>query len=152
MSKDVWPGGEDLRRARRVCVCCRVDVLQAGGVWTAVTEDLGARGCRIVTAREPRVGTAVRLRIGADVLDDELEVTGRVAWSGGGRAGLVFANHPSAASPAAWVERLARADPPTLRVRAPLGEEPASIAEARARRTHRDGARELPGPRQAPSA
>src|SRR5512134_706667 len=96
---------EDQRRIPRVTVCCRVDVRGPFGCWTAVTEDVCARGCRIVTTKLPRAGSAIELRISSDLFPESLEVAGEVAWVSGERVGVSFpeAGTRSRMLPSEWV-------------------------------------------------
>ncbi len=100
---------DELRRIQRVKVCCRVDVRDRFGVWTAVTEDVSPRGCRLVTAKLPRIGSALELRLSSDLFSEVLEMTGHAAWVSDLRVGVDFVAGSSRIgrlSPAEWVERL----------------------------------------------
>lgn len=107
---------EDTRRYPRLRARCRVLVRDRYGVWEALTEDLGPRGCRIVTPRPQTVGALVGLVVESDALPDKLEVTGQVVWAvrdQPSRAGISFAgaaSGPGAQNPAAWFAALAAAD------------------------------------------
>jgi PilZ domain-containing protein len=101
----------DERRALRSRVCCRVDVRQRYSTWSAVTEELSARGCRIVTTQSPRLGASLNLTLSSDLLPEDLDVVGEVVWINRGRIGVVFEDAPSprrngSLSPADWVRRL----------------------------------------------
>lgn len=98
--------GDDSRRIDRVSVCCRVDVHDRFGVWTAVTEDVCARGCRILTHRLPRLGSLFSLRLSSDLFDEELHVRARAVWGTAERIGVTFLDTPpraGALSPAEWL-------------------------------------------------
>ncbi len=99
---------DELRRIQRLKVCCRVDVRDRFGVWTAITEDVCSRGCRLVTTNNPRVGALLDLTLSSDLFSEVLEVTGDVAWVSDHRVGVKFAraSRAGAVSPAEWVERL----------------------------------------------
>ena len=102
---------DEQRRIPRVSVCCRIDVRDHFGVWTAVTDDVSARGCRIVTAKLPRVGSQLNLVISSDLFPESLEVTGEVAWVSEDHVGVSFLESAErgrhgAPSPADWVERV----------------------------------------------
>ncbi len=99
---------DELRRISRMKVCCRVDVRDRFGVWTAVTDDVSARGCRLVSGKHPRVGSVLELTLSSDLFPDVLEVTGSAAWVSDRRVGVVFASasRTGGLSPADWVERL----------------------------------------------
>lgn len=98
---------DDLRRIRRVSFCCRVDVHDRLGVWTAITEDVCARGCRILTRRLPGLGSPLLLRLSSDLFPEELEVRARVVWGTADRVGVAFIPHRSRKwklSPAEWID------------------------------------------------
>jgi PilZ domain-containing protein len=100
---------EELRRAPRVRVCCRVDVRQPHGVWSAVTGDLSARGCRIVSSQLPRRGSLLPLRLSSDLFAEELFTIGEVIWVDGEQLGVLFldeAKRNGAISAADWVRQL----------------------------------------------
>ena len=100
----------DLRRFARLPARCRVWVRDRYGVWDAYTEDISARGCRIVTPRPLAVGTLVRLTILDERLEAPLIVTGQVVWAAGERperAGILFAGSPLGGPGAGpWVQSL----------------------------------------------
>jgi hypothetical protein len=116
---------EELRRAERVRVCCRVDVRQPHAVWNAVTDDLSARGCRIVTERLPRLGSHFTMTLSSDLFADELVTIGEVVWIGNDRLGVLFleeAPRHGSLSPAAWLDRVlehGRSHAPTAHGSAP---------------------------------
>jgi PilZ domain len=102
---------DELRRAPRSRVCCRVDIRQAYATWTAVTQEVSVRGCRIVTTQLPRLGALLNLTLTSDVIPDALDVLGEVVWINAGRIGVRFLDAPvpkrvGALSPAVWVQRL----------------------------------------------
>jgi PilZ domain-containing protein len=102
---------DELRRAPRIRVCCRVDVRQRYATWSAVTEELSVRGCRIVTTQLPSLGATLQMRLSSDLFPEELDVIGEVVWIAFGHIGVVFQESPRARkngdlSPAAWVQRV----------------------------------------------
>ncbi len=100
---------DELRRAPRVRVCCRADVRQAHGVLSAVTVDLSARGCRLVTAQLPRLGACVPLRLSSDLFPEELDTVGEVVWVDGEQVGVLFheeATRRGSLSPSEWLEEI----------------------------------------------
>lgn len=102
---------EELRRTPRARVCCRVDVRQRYATWSAVTEELSVRGCRIVTTQLPSLGATLQMRLSSDLFPEELDVVGEVVWIAFGRIGVVFQEPPrtrknGALSPTAWVRRV----------------------------------------------
>lgn len=79
------------------------------GVWTAVTEDVCPRGCRLLTSKLPRVGSLLALTLSSDLFAEALEVGARVAWVSDQRVGVTFVDgsaRPGGLSPTEWVERL----------------------------------------------
>ncbi len=100
---------DDLRRIQRVRVCCRVDVCDRFGVWTAITEDVCSRGCRLVTSKSPRIGSLIELRLSSDLIAEALEIAASVAWVSEHRVGVSFVVadvRPRALSADEWVERI----------------------------------------------
>jgi PilZ domain-containing protein len=100
---------DELRRAPRVRVCCRVDVRQPHGVWSAVTGDLSARGCRIVTSQLPRLGTLLSLRLSSDLFAEDLYTTGEVTRVRDEEVGVQFVDRSGrngAMTVADWVRRV----------------------------------------------
>ncbi len=100
---------DELRRIQRVRVCCRVDVCDRFGIWTAVTEDICARGCRLITAKSPRVGALLELTLWSDLVPEVLEITASVAWTSEDRVGVSFVMGDAGARPISagdWVEQL----------------------------------------------
>ena len=100
---------DDLRRIQRVKVCCRVDARDRFGVWTAVTEDLCAQGCGLVTPTLPRVGSMLELTLWSDLFPEPLEVSANAAWASDRRVGVTFVATESRLgrlSPADWIERI----------------------------------------------
>ena len=104
------------RRAPRVPARLRVEVLHRGLDFQAETEDVGPKGCLVVSPRPLDPGAWVRLMLEADPLPEKLRVTGRVAWAiqpARARAGVAFAEMQVERNrdPFAWFERLMRASP-----------------------------------------
>jgi hypothetical protein len=114
-SVDVAEAREQNRRFPRLRARCRVRVRDRYGVWDAETEDVGPRGCRIVTGRPQTVGALLGLTLESESVRDALEVTGQVVWAvrdGLSRAGISFAgsaSRPGAPGPGAWFAALAAA-------------------------------------------
>lgn len=109
-------GGEESRRFPRLLTRCRVRLRDRFGVWEAETEDLGPRGCRIVSGRPQTVGALVGLTLASEHMPAVLEVTGQIVWTRlerPARAGISFAggaSSPGAPAPATWFEALAAAE------------------------------------------
>jgi hypothetical protein len=105
--------GEDLRRFPRLPARCRAWIRDRFGTAEGETEDIGPRGCRVVTARAQTVGSLVRLTLTSDRLGQPLVVTGQIVWVEQGRparAGVSFTGSATATpGPAAWFQSLAAA-------------------------------------------
>jgi hypothetical protein len=97
------------RRSPRLPAHCRVTVAHGGAGWVAETEDVGPRGCMLISPRPLEVGAAARLIIESERVASPLSVLGRVAWSNGnGRhhAGVAFAERQAGVDPAGWFRKL----------------------------------------------
>jgi hypothetical protein len=108
--------GDRSRRFPRLRARCRVRIRDRFGTWSAETEDVGPRGCRLVGERAHALGALVRLTVESDRIVEPLEVAGQVVWTRAdrlSRAGIWFAGAPSspgAPFPAAWFAALAAAE------------------------------------------
>jgi hypothetical protein len=98
---------DELRRTDRLGVCCRVDVRDRSGIWTAVTEDVCDRGCRVVTGKLPRVGSMLEMTLTSDLFLEPLEVRGQTVWASSERVGIAFlqAAHRGLTS-SEWIARV----------------------------------------------
>lgn len=155
-------GGDEARLFPRIQTRCRVRIRDGLGVFDAETEDLGPRGCRIVTPRPQAEGALVGLALASERVAEVLEVTGQIVWTRlerKPRAGISFvgaASRPGAPGPSAWFEAIAAVEreacsealagpPPEIAVE--IGEPaaaPASLVERlsrRARELHVSGER-----------
>lgn len=96
---------DNLRRVDRMRFCCRALARDRYGIWTAVTEDVSERGCRIITQRALRPGTELVLTLESDLFVDELQVIAEAVWSGPDRIGARFRDAAAGArlTPQAWV-------------------------------------------------
>lgn len=104
------------RRAPRVPVRLRVEVLHRGVDFVAETEDVGPKGCLVASPRPLDPGAWVRLMLQSDRLSQKLRVTGKVAWAlqpKRQRAGVAFAETKAEPDqdPFVWFDRLMRATP-----------------------------------------
>lgn len=107
--------GEESRRFPRLSTRCHVRIRDRFGVWEAETEDVGPRGCRIVTPRPQTVGTMVSLTLESERVAGSLEVTGQIVWTlpeRPARAGVSYAGGaaPGALAPATWFETILAAE------------------------------------------
>jgi len=99
------------RRSPRLPARCRVTVAHGGAGWVAETEDLGPRGCQLLSSRPLDLGGAARLIIESSGVrvPSPLSVLGHVAWrasAGRHRAGVAFADRQPGVDPASWFKRL----------------------------------------------
>jgi len=100
----------DQRRAPRIAAACNVEIDDRFGAWSAVTEDVGLRGCRIVSARAPRLGALVQLTLRSERLAAPLRMAGQAVWARDGRVGIAFVGTlAGAVTPAVWLRELAAA-------------------------------------------
>jgi len=97
------------RRSPRLPARCRVTVAHGGAGWVAETEDVGPRGCQIVSQRPLEAGGVARLIIESARVATPLSVVGRIAWTAGEgrhRAGVAYAERQSGVDPASWFKKL----------------------------------------------
>ncbi len=102
------------RRAPRAPARCRAAVVVSpAGAFDAETEDVGARGCQVVSPERVKKGDAVELLLSTDRFPDELRVSGTVAWVSEQppwRVGIAFdEGHVPAGE--RWFEKLVAATP-----------------------------------------
>lgn len=101
------------RRAVRAPVRCRTAVSSPTGSFDAETEDIGARGCQVVSPRPVNRGDAVRVTIASDKVPEPLVVGGRVAWVSDHfpwHVGIAF-EEEALSRTTEWVQRLVEASP-----------------------------------------
>lgn len=129
----------DARRAPRVPLRLAVTLRHRRAAWAAETEDVGPRGCQLVTLHALPPGSDVVLSVSCPPPAGAVTATGRVAWSrpdAPARLGITF---EVPAAQRGWFEALLAADPRAggAAVRAPLrlrrdtplhlGEPPATV-------------------------
>jgi hypothetical protein len=78
---------------------------------TCATDDIGARGCRLVFAPAPAVGSALEVRLHSEKTSLVAEGSASVAWVSGGQMGLVFAR-PLVANMLPFIRDLLGGDEP----------------------------------------
>ncbi len=101
------------RRAPRAPARCRAAVLTPAGAFEAETEDIGARGCQVVSPKLVKKGDPVRITVSADRVPDELRMAGKVAWVSAQppwRVGIAFDDAKVHAGEL-WFEQLVAASP-----------------------------------------
>jgi hypothetical protein len=105
----------DARRAPRVPLRLAVTLRHGGDAWAVETEDVGPRGCQLVSARVLAPGSAVVLAVSCPAIDRAIAATGRVTWTRPDapiRLGISF-EVPT--SQRGWFEALLAADPRAAR-------------------------------------
>ncbi len=106
---------ENPRRFPRVPARLAVGVSARGELFQAVTEDVGAGGCLLVTPRPLVQGAVLRLAIGDARDAGPLSVLGHVAWTSAEarlRAGVAFdGRQPGTVDPDAWLRRWLASQP-----------------------------------------
>src|SRR5512145_3147773 len=101
------------RRAPRAPARCRATVLTPAGAFDAETEDIGARGCQVVSPKLVKKGDPVRIAVSADRVASELRMEGKVAWVSARppwRVGIAFDDAKVHAGEV-WFEKLVAASP-----------------------------------------
>jgi hypothetical protein len=101
------------RRVPRAPARCRAAVASAAGSFEAETEDIGARGCQVVSPRGVKRGETVRITIANDKVLERLRVSGKVAWVSAQfpwRVGIAF-DEEALPECARWFDQLVAAHP-----------------------------------------
>jgi hypothetical protein len=101
------------RRVPRAAARCHAAVVARTGAFDAETEDIGARGCQVVSPQHVKRGEAIDLVITSEKVAEPLKAAGKIAWVSPQppwRVGVAFhdAFVPSAER---WFEKLAAATP-----------------------------------------
>jgi hypothetical protein len=105
-------GGSDRRRIGRIPIRCAVVVREKLATWDTETEDVAARGCRIVLKRAVAPGALLRLSFQAGAGAEALDAVAQVAWtrkSPPSSAGVTFLSAPQPPSRSLagnWIDRL----------------------------------------------
>jgi hypothetical protein len=97
------------RRASRLRLRCLSRVTSGERTWDAETEDVGARGCQLVSSLAVPVGEVVQLVLSVAGTAD-LTVSGEVVWASASapfRLGVAFAPHHAGAT-SRWFDDVAR--------------------------------------------
>jgi hypothetical protein len=101
------------RRTPRAAARCRAAVVSAEGAFESETEDVGARGCQLVSPARLTKGTRLQMVITSDGVPEPLRVAGTVAWVSAEspwRVGIAF-HEAGFAEGARWFQRLVAAFP-----------------------------------------
>ena len=99
------------RRAPRVPHRCSVEVRDRFTSWVAVTEDLGPRGCQLVTPRLAAPGRELSLTIRCDAIGRAVRAAGRVAWARTLEPARIGVEFQPGRTEAGWFEALLRSSP-----------------------------------------
>jgi hypothetical protein len=95
------------RRSPRLRVCCASQLTSGGRTWTAHTEDVGPRGCQLVSSLPVPVGAPVDLVLSSTSVAD-LAVSGSVVWASPAppfRVGVAFSERHAGAT-SRWFDDL----------------------------------------------
>jgi hypothetical protein len=68
------------RKSPRAPARCHATVVSAHGSFEAMTDDVGGRGCQLISPQLVRKGEPIQLVVSHEAVKDSLRVTGRVAW------------------------------------------------------------------------
>jgi PilZ domain-containing protein len=101
------------RRTARAPARCRAAVVSSAGSFDAETEDIGSRGCQVVTPRHLKPGDAIELVIACEKVADPLKARGKVSWVSEQppwRVGVAF-DEPFVPSAERWFEKLVASQP-----------------------------------------
>lgn len=99
------------RRAPRAPHRCRVEIRDRFAAWTAETEDLGPRGCQLVTPRLAARGRELHLQIRCDAIGRTIQATGKVVWTRAQEPSRLGVEFEQARTEAGWFDALMRSDP-----------------------------------------
>jgi hypothetical protein len=124
----------DARRAPRVPLRLAVTLRHGRDAWTTETEDVGPRGCQVVSARALPPGSPVVLALSCPALDRAVAATGRVSWARTDEPVRLGISFEVPVAQRGWFDALLAADPRASRAaaRAPLrlpGETPLRLGE-----------------------
>jgi len=103
------------RRAPRVPQRCTVEVRDRFSSWLAETEDLGPRGCQLVTPRLAAPGRELSLTIRCDAIGRDIKATGRVVWSRAVEPSRLGVEFQHGRTESGWFEQLLQASPAVAR-------------------------------------
>jgi len=101
------------RRCPRVRLCCPSRLSAGEAFWSVTTEDLGPRGCQLVSERSVASGRGVHLVVSAPGMTGELSVAGTVVWASPAapyRLGVAFSERHAGVT-SRWFEDLLRCRP-----------------------------------------
>jgi len=88
-----------------------VEIRDRFAAWTAQTEDLGPRGCQLVTPRLAAPGRALQLQIHCAAIGRTIRATGTVVWSRAQAPSRLGVEFETGRTDPGWFELVLRADP-----------------------------------------
>lgn len=104
------------RRAPRVPHRCSVEIRDRFAAWKAETEDLGPRGCQLVTPRLAAPGRELHLQIRCDAIGRTIKATGKVVWTRAQEPSRLGIEFEVARTESGWFEALMQSDPAAAQV------------------------------------
>ncbi len=90
---------------------CTVEIRDRFAAWTAQTEDLGPRGCQLVTPRLAAPGRALHLQIRCDAIDRTIKTVGTVVWTRAQEPSRLGIEFEAGQTTGGWFDLLMRSDP-----------------------------------------
>lgn len=99
------------RRAPRIPHRCVVEIRDRFAAWKAETEDLGPRGCQLVTPRLAAPGRELQLQIRCEALGRTIKATGKVVWTRAQEPSRLGIEFETARTEGGWFEPLLAAVP-----------------------------------------
>jgi hypothetical protein len=99
------------RRAPRLQLRCTVEIRDRFAAWTAETEDLGPRGCQLVTPRLAAPGRELQLQIACNAIGRVIKATGTVVWSRAETPSRLGVEFNAGRTDPGWFEVVLRTDP-----------------------------------------
>lgn len=99
------------RRAPRVPHRCTVEIRDRFAAWRAETEDLGPRGCQLVTPRLAAPGRELQLEIRCDTIGRTIKATGKVVWTRAQEPSRLGIEFQAGRTEGGWFDQLMQTDP-----------------------------------------
>lgn len=99
------------RRAPRAPQRCTVEIRDRFAAWKAETEDLGPRGCQLVTPRLAAPGRELHLQIRCDAIGRTIKATGKVVWARAQEPSRLGVEFELGRTEGGWFDALMRSDP-----------------------------------------
>jgi hypothetical protein len=93
-----------------------VEIRDRFAAWKAETEDLGPRGCQLVTPRLAAPGRELHLQIRCDAIGRTIKATGKVVWTRAQSPSRLGVEFESGRTEGGWFDALMRSDPAAAQV------------------------------------